>query len=52
MRKAINLSDFYALMETLLSALATLYANTDREQKLQANNYLEEFQKSVSQSEI
>ncbi|CAB59809.2 karyopherin/importin-beta family nuclear import receptor Mtr10 [Schizosaccharomyces pombe] len=39
-------------METLLSALATLYANTDREQKLQANNYLEEFQKSPAAWQI
>lgn len=35
----------------VLAALATMQANVDREQKGQAHEYLENFQKSVRQAE-
>ncbi|EEB08323.1 karyopherin [Schizosaccharomyces japonicus yFS275] len=35
-------------MDTLVNALQTLYSNSDRAQKVEANAYLEEFQKSTA----
>ncbi|WBW73320.1 karyopherin/importin-beta family nuclear import receptor Mtr10 [Schizosaccharomyces osmophilus] len=39
-------------MEELHNALTTLYASVDRNQKLEANSYLEEFQKSAAAWQI
>jgi len=36
----------------ILAALATMQANTDRSRKAQAHEYLEQFQKSVSQLSV